>query len=102
MGELQTLFGQLWKEYALSDSRYLTQNAFVLCMESLTAVGIMNPSIPRRRKPFSDRRTDLLGSSIICCGRNDYHSTPSSTPSPGHGISRTGLRRRAVLRYEHV
>ncbi|GAB7353982.1 hypothetical protein MBLNU459_g4577t1 [Dothideomycetes sp. NU459] len=38
MGELQTLFGQLWKEYALSDSRYLTQNAFVLCMESLTAV----------------------------------------------------------------
>ncbi|KAL1302725.1 hypothetical protein AAFC00_003079 [Neodothiora populina] len=38
MGELQTLFGQLWKEYALSDSRYLTQNAFVLCMESMTAI----------------------------------------------------------------
>lgn len=38
MGSLQTLFGQLWKEYALSDSRYLTQNAFVLCMESITAV----------------------------------------------------------------
>ncbi|GAM91645.1 hypothetical protein ANO11243_096970 [Dothideomycetidae sp. 11243] len=37
MGGLQTLFGQLWKEYALSDSRYLTQNAFVLCMESITA-----------------------------------------------------------------
>lgn len=47
MGELQTLFGQLWKEYALSDSRYLTQNAFVLCMESLTAVS------PRKiRKPL--------------------------------------------------
>lgn len=40
MGELQTLFGQLWKEYALSDSRYLTQNAFVLCMESITAVSL--------------------------------------------------------------
>ncbi|KAF2148441.1 Emopamil-binding protein [Myriangium duriaei CBS 260.36] len=38
MGGLQTLFGQLWKEYALSDSRYLTQNAFVLCMESITAI----------------------------------------------------------------
>lgn len=38
MGGLQTLFGQMWKEYALSDSRYLTQDAFVLCMESLTAV----------------------------------------------------------------
>jgi len=40
MGELQSLFGQLWKEYALSDSRYLTQNAFVLCMESITAVSL--------------------------------------------------------------
>ena len=38
MGELQDLFGQLWKEYSLSDSRYLTQDAFVLCMETITAV----------------------------------------------------------------
>ncbi|KAF4550647.1 Hypothetical protein D9617_16g014350 [Elsinoe fawcettii] len=38
MGSLNTLFGQMWKEYALSDSRYLTQNAFVLCMESITAI----------------------------------------------------------------
>ncbi|KAF2124632.1 Emopamil-binding protein [Dothidotthia symphoricarpi CBS 119687] len=37
MGGMQDLFGQLWKEYALSDSRYLTQDAFVLCMESVTA-----------------------------------------------------------------
>lgn len=40
MGQLQTLFGQLWKEYALSDSRYLTQDPFVLCMESITAVSL--------------------------------------------------------------
>ena len=38
MGGLQTLFGQLWKEYAMSDSRYLTNDAFVLCMESITAI----------------------------------------------------------------
>ncbi|KAG9192471.1 cholestenol Delta-isomerase [Alternaria panax] len=38
MGALNDLFGQLWKEYALSDSRYLTQDAFVLCMETVTAV----------------------------------------------------------------
>ncbi|KAF2010830.1 EBDP4, emopamil-binding protein [Aaosphaeria arxii CBS 175.79] len=38
MGEKQDLFGQLWKEYSLSDSRYLTQDAFVLCMETITAV----------------------------------------------------------------
>ncbi|KAF7547918.1 hypothetical protein G7046_g8862 [Stylonectria norvegica] len=31
------LFGQLWKEYSLSDSRYLTQDAFVVCMETITA-----------------------------------------------------------------
>ncbi|XHG05808.1 hypothetical protein AWENTII_009021 [Aspergillus wentii] len=38
LGSDQTLLGQLWKEYALSDSRYLTQDAFVLCMETITAV----------------------------------------------------------------
>lgn len=38
MGSANDVFGQLWKEYALSDSRYLTQDAFVLCMETVTAV----------------------------------------------------------------
>jgi cholestenol delta-isomerase len=38
MGGLQTVFGQLWKEYSLSDSRYLTKDPFVLCMETITAV----------------------------------------------------------------
>ncbi|KAI9887509.1 MAG: hypothetical protein M1823_000688 [Watsoniomyces obsoletus] len=38
MGPAQNLFGQLWKEYAKSDSRYLTSDPFVLCMESLTAI----------------------------------------------------------------
>jgi cholestenol Delta-isomerase len=37
MGSRTDLFGQLWKEYSMSDSRYLTQNAFVLCMETITA-----------------------------------------------------------------
>ncbi|KAK2606318.1 hypothetical protein QQS21_003249 [Conoideocrella luteorostrata] len=32
------LFGQLWKEYSLSDSRYMTQDPFVVCMETVTAV----------------------------------------------------------------
>lgn len=32
------LFGQMWKEYSWSDSRYLTSDAFVLCMETVTAV----------------------------------------------------------------
>lgn len=32
----QDLFGQLWKEYALSDSRYLTSDTFVLSAEILS------------------------------------------------------------------
>jgi cholestenol delta-isomerase len=33
------LFGELWKEYSLSDSRYLRSDAFLVCMEVVTAVG---------------------------------------------------------------
>ncbi|KAK9788036.1 hypothetical protein AB5N19_12157 [Seiridium cardinale] len=32
-----SLFGRLWKEYALSDRRYLTRDLFVVCMETVTA-----------------------------------------------------------------
>ena len=38
MAPAQDLFGQMWKEYAYSDSRYLTSDPFVLCMETITAV----------------------------------------------------------------
>ncbi|KAH8782701.1 Emopamil binding protein-domain-containing protein [Diaporthe sp. PMI_573] len=31
------LFAQLWKEYALSDSRYLTSDPFMICVETITA-----------------------------------------------------------------
>lgn len=33
-----TLLAQAWKEYSLSDSRYLTQDSFVIPMESVTAI----------------------------------------------------------------
>ncbi|POR31607.1 3-beta-hydroxysteroid-Delta(8), Delta(7)-isomerase [Tolypocladium paradoxum] len=38
MASKMDLFGQLWKEYSLSDSRYMTQDPFVVCMETVTAV----------------------------------------------------------------
>lgn len=38
MGAGQDVFGQLWKEYALSDSRYMTSDTLVLCMETVTVV----------------------------------------------------------------
>lgn len=36
----QDLFAQLWKEYALSDSRYLTSDHFMLCVETITVVSL--------------------------------------------------------------
>ncbi|KAF6845453.1 emopamil binding protein [Colletotrichum musicola] len=36
LASLQTLFAQLWKEYSLSDSRYLTSDPFMLSVESFT------------------------------------------------------------------
>ena len=45
MPAMQDLFGQMWKEYSLSDSRYLTSDPFVLCMESITAVCMHAPSL---------------------------------------------------------
>ncbi|CAG8076560.1 unnamed protein product [Penicillium salamii] len=39
MPRMEDLLGQLWKEYALSDSRYMTIEPFVLCMETITAFG---------------------------------------------------------------
>ncbi|KAK6579809.1 hypothetical protein PZA11_007517 [Diplocarpon coronariae] len=38
MPQMTDFFGQLWKEYALSDSRYMASDPFVLCIESWTAV----------------------------------------------------------------
>ncbi|EPE26087.1 EBDP4 [Glarea lozoyensis ATCC 20868] len=38
MASRQDFFGQLWKEYSLSDSRYMFSDPFVLCMESWTAI----------------------------------------------------------------
>ena len=45
MASAQDLFGQLWKEYALSDSRYMTSDTLVLCMETMTVVRISNLGI---------------------------------------------------------
>ncbi|KAJ3293537.1 hypothetical protein HDU79_000238 [Rhizoclosmatium sp. JEL0117] len=34
----QTVIGAIWKEYAMSDSRYMTSDPFVVVIESLTVV----------------------------------------------------------------
>lgn len=95
MGGMQDLFGQLWKEYSLSDSRYLTQDAFVLCMESITAVGF--PCPPRPRPTANGRRSDLLGASLVCHCRPHRSRPPAALLAPAHCLARPVLRRRAIL-----
>ncbi|KAF4286195.1 hypothetical protein KXW98_006630 [Aspergillus fumigatus] len=38
MASAQDFLGQLWKEYALSDSRYMTSDTLVLCLETMTVL----------------------------------------------------------------
>jgi hypothetical protein len=38
----QGLWAQLWKEYAMSDSRYLTVDSRVLCLEVITVVCVIH------------------------------------------------------------
>lgn len=38
IGASSHVLSQLWKEYSLSDSRYLTRDSFMVCMETITAV----------------------------------------------------------------
>lgn len=42
----QTIAAQLWKEYALGDSRYMTSDVFTVCVETATVVSSA-PSLRR-------------------------------------------------------
>src|ERR1700712_900918 len=81
MGPAQDLFGQLWKEYALSDSRYLTSDPFVLCMETVTAVRILTTQFVLLHRLTSMRQLVHLGPIVLCCCCIHHHSTSSPPPS---------------------
>lgn len=38
MPKMKDVIGQLWKEYSLSDSRHLSQDTLVICIESMTVL----------------------------------------------------------------
>jgi cholestenol delta-isomerase len=88
MGSMQDLFGQLWKEYSLSDSRYLTQDAFVLCMETVTAVSCPLSCTNAIAYPVPG----LLGSSVLRFRRPHRLRPPPPLPSPAHRLARPVLR----------
>ena len=75
MGGAQDVFGQLWKEYALSDSRYLTSDTLVLCMETITVVSW---ALMHLRDDYSDR-TVPLGPIMF---RSGVYGLQSSFPAP--------------------
>lgn len=49
MGPAQDILGQLWKEYALSDSRYLISDPFVVSIETITVVRLKTRLFSCRR-----------------------------------------------------
>ncbi|KAJ0339726.1 hypothetical protein COL26b_002948 [Colletotrichum chrysophilum] len=90
LASLQTFFGQLWKEYALSDSRYLTSDSFMLCVEGFT-VAVWGPLCWSIVVAIAKRSTLRYPLTIIMCvghlyGVVLYYST-SLTEYFLHGVS---------------
>lgn len=118
MASAQDLFGQLWKEYALSDSRYMTSDTLVLCMETMTVVSSESHtswhSLRLRNlildTPYLETGGWSLGFTadfsfflvtvgaplLRCCilDRNQGFPAP---PDPGDCVHEPSLRRHAVL-----
>ena len=97
----QDLFGQLWKEYSFSDSRYMTSDPFVLCMETVTAVRAI-PSLNHAMKANDPDFTDLLGSSLLHRRILDHPRTPSTPPTASTGFPGSNIWRYTILCYKHV
>ena len=105
MGSAQDLFGQLWKEYALSDSRYLTSDPFVLCMETVTAVCLLSSTLlPHLMVPQSNSFfcPVHLGSPLLHRSRLHNNLPRSASPAPNHRLCRPDLWLGPILRNEHV
>ena len=88
LASMQTLFAQLWKEYALADSRYLTRDPLVLCLETITAVWLTEVSF---HVYVADRLIAIpgsLGSIMLHCRWIDYQGSFPETSSPDHCVPR--------------
>ena len=100
MGPAQDLFGQLWKEYALSDSRYLTSDPFVLCMETVTAVGTPLQGICKYM--LKDTPAVYLGTSLFHRRCLHNHSTLPAASTTNHRLCWPDVRPDTILCYKHV
>lgn len=94
----QDLFAQLWKEYALSDSRYLTSDPFMLCVEAITVVrGTGRTPSGIGITVLTQLLPGCLGASVFC--HRNFHR-PRQQPAPpltDHRERSTSLRSGIVL-----
>jgi hypothetical protein len=102
MASAQDLFGQLWKEYALSDSRYMTSDTLVLCMESMTVVSILrDPAKPLKCRP-ADPSPAAVGTFMLCGCISDRDEALLAAPGTDDGVHEPSLRRHAILCDESI
>jgi hypothetical protein len=101
MAGMNDFFGQCWKEYSLSDSRYLTSDPFVLCMETITAVRAPGPCEPTVAVPDA-RAIGPLGPAFLHRGRVGCLQTPPAPPFSSPRFSGPAIRRHFILHDEHV
>lgn len=96
MASAQDLFGQLWKEYALSDSRYMTSDTLVLCMETMTVVS--HTAFYRTTRGFTaDSHQASVGTIVLCCCILDRNQAFSAPLDPGHCVHEPSVRRHVIL-----
>lgn len=97
MASMDDFFGMLWKEYALSDSRYMFSDSFVLCMETWTMVW---NQLQSRYNIVTHEFVDNLGTTIICDGNSHRERLAISTSDPSLSLYRTILWGYALLSYK--
>lgn len=91
----QSLFGQLWKEYALSDSRYLTSDPFMLCVETITVVWSSLPSSLAILETNSS--VARLGSALLRNRHLHRQTQPPPSSAANHHVRRASLRLYSLL-----
>ena len=101
MPVMDDLFGQLWKEYAKSDSRYLAADSLVLTLETITVVCHLYPF-----RTFTASLTLLtsatLGSLVLPHVMVHRVRLAVQTSVPSSGLHRTSLQRHAILRDQYL
>jgi hypothetical protein len=96
MPSMQDFFGQLWKEYALSDSRYMSSDSLVLCTESLTVVRTLISPYLTLLSP-TNIKTAYLGPSVSIDSCTDYKAVTVPPSRSSSGIDRPLLREPHLL-----